>query len=38
MLRDVSSKGTKIVLAMDSDRPGEEMSWRIAKLLPSVYL
>ena len=28
-------QGAKIILALDGDRPGEEMSWRIAKQLPS---
>ena len=36
ILTDAAQKGTTIILALDSDRPGEEMSWRIAKLLPRV--
>ena len=36
ILTDAAEEGTTIILALDSDRPGEEMSWRIAKLLPRV--
>jgi hypothetical protein len=35
-LTDAAEEGTRIILALDGDRPGEEMSWRIAKLLPRV--
>ena len=31
-----AEEGTTLILALDGDRPGEEMSWRIAKLLPSI--
>ncbi|MDJ0591236.1 MAG: toprim domain-containing protein [Pleurocapsa sp. MO_226.B13] len=31
---DAVRQGAKIILALDGDRPGEEMSWRIAKQLP----
>ena len=34
VLTDAVRKGAKIILALDGDRPGEEMSWRIAKQLP----
>ncbi|GAB4542399.1 MAG: hypothetical protein Tsb0014_35100 [Pleurocapsa sp.] len=34
ILTDAAEEGTTIILALDSDRPGEEMSWRIAKQLP----
>ncbi|MGK7916659.1 MAG: toprim domain-containing protein [Prochloraceae cyanobacterium] len=36
ILTDAAEEGTTIILALDGDRPGEEMSWRIAKLLPSI--
>ncbi len=36
ILTNAAEEGTTIILALDGDRPGEEMSWRIAKLLPSV--
>ncbi len=35
VLTDAVRQGAKIILALDGDRPGEEMSWRIAKQLPS---
>ena len=34
VLTDAVEGGAKIILALDGDRPGEEMSWRIAKQLP----
>ena len=33
VLTDAVRQGAKIILALDGDRPGEEMSWRIAKQL-----
>ncbi|AFZ38076.1 TOPRIM domain-containing protein (plasmid) [Stanieria cyanosphaera PCC 7437] len=36
ILTQATQKGTTIILALDGDCPGEEMSWRIAKLLPRV--
>ncbi len=36
LLIDAVRQGAKIILALDGDRPGEEMSWRIAKQLPGV--
>lgn len=35
VLADAVEGGAKIILALDGDRPGEEMSWRIAKQLQS---
>ncbi|MBE9048813.1 toprim domain-containing protein, partial [Pleurocapsales cyanobacterium LEGE 10410] len=35
VLTDAVRQGAKIIIALDGDRPGEEMSWRIAKQLPS---
>ncbi len=34
VLTDDVRQGAKIIIALDGDRPGEEMSWRIAKQLP----
>ncbi|MDJ0589566.1 MAG: toprim domain-containing protein [Pleurocapsa sp. MO_226.B13] len=34
VLTDAVRQGAKIIIALDGDRPGEEMSWRIAKQLP----
>ncbi|MEO0926746.1 MAG: toprim domain-containing protein [Cyanobacteria bacterium J06643_13] len=35
VLTNAFQQGAKIILALDGDRPGEEMSWRIAKQLQS---
>ncbi|WP_019505871.1 toprim domain-containing protein [Pleurocapsa sp. PCC 7319] len=35
VLTNAVQQGAKIILALDGDRPGEEMSWRIAKQLQS---
>ena len=35
VLTDAVRQGAKIIIALDGDCPGEEMSWRIAKQLPS---
>ena len=34
VLTDAVRQGAKIIIALDGDCPGEEMSWRIAKQLP----
>ena len=35
VLTDAVRQGAKIIIALDGDRPGEEMSWQIAKQLSS---